>query len=174
MFDHALVFGRADGVWAEIEAAKRQHVFDVVVAVGSVGIDYPGHIDCWVTYHANRFPQWVKKREAKQRPPAKQYWTARSTLKYKPIFRINQIECYGGDSGLIGTLVALRLARRVTLAGIPMDPERGQYDSAESRWDEALNHRAAWERHLPELKGRVTSMSGWTKQLLNGGGTFGK
>jgi hypothetical protein len=170
MYKAALVFGRAEGVWGEIEEAKRLYAFDLTVAVGSAGVDYPGHIDCWVTYHANKFPQWVQKRETRKRPAAGALWTARSGLRYKPTLHVNKVDgCEGADSGLIGVVVAMRMARKVVLAGIPMDPERGQYDSPGSYWDEGLRHRDTWLKFLPEMRGRVTSMSGWTKEILNGG-----
>lgn len=165
MYEHALVFGRASGVWEEIKAAKKLFQFDLIVAVGSVGIYYPESIHCWVSYHANRFPEWISLRTRAGHPPADSFWTSRSGLRYKPVIKMQHVECYGADSGLIGVVVALQQAKHVVLAGIPLEPERGQFDTP-ARWDEALNHRKHWQKRLPELQDKVFSMSGWTQQLL--------
>lgn len=167
----ALVFGRANGVWGEIaHTLEIAGSFDEVFAVGSAGVDYPGPFKHWVTFHPSSFPIWIEKRSFKGYPPATYYWTnarpRKMTQSGWPI-PLQFVSCQGGSSGLVAVHVALDEceADRVVLAGIPMDPERGQYDS-NVPWDEALKHRGAWEMAVDKLRGRVKSMSGWTQQLL--------
>lgn len=167
---NALVIGAAGGVWEEIEAAKQLCQFDVIVAVKRIGYDYPHHIDHWVSFHAALFPDWIALRRRKGYPDVPYYWTStyRGNARYGNEaygVKLNLIKCEGGSSGLIGAMVGLRYAHRVVLAAIPMDPERGHYNK-EGSWREAVKHRKSWEDALPELQGRVRSMSGWTKELL--------
>lgn len=70
-----------------------------------------------------------------------------------------------GTSGLYAVGLALFLgAERVVLAGCPMDTGTHYYDTG------VLNplddHRNVWRDMLPTLRGRVTSLSGWTRELL--------
>lgn len=168
----ALVFGRAKGVWDEVEAAKLLCSYDYVIAVGSAGLDYSGHIDCWVTYHASLFPDWAKRRERKGFNQARLFVSVGSPPRYRrglEVFPVTYVRCQGGSSGLIATIAALDVfkAERVVLAGIPMEADRGQYDT-NAPWREANKHRAAWEAHTERLLGKVRSMSGWTQKLLGG------
>lgn len=168
MHECALVFGRAVGVWDEVKAAKRLCNFDLVIAVGSAGVDYPTHIDHWVTFHVDLFRHWCELRAKAGRSRVESFWTANyrgSPLHPNYNWPLKRVDCNGGSSGLIGTMVGLKLAKRVVIAGIPMDPNRNQYDK-NAPWTEAMKHRKAWETYLPQLKDRVRSMSGWTQTLL--------
>lgn len=165
-----LIFGRARGVWDEIVSACALGKFDHVMAVGSVGIDYPHAIDSWVTFHFEQFPLWLVKRQNKGYPPAKLYWSSyfKSRGRQPTITpAVKFVTCEGGSSGLIGVMAALDelAATRVVLAGIPMDADFGQYDT-KVPWKEAVKHRVAWEKSLPKLQEHVKSMSGWTASLL--------
>src|SRR5690606_41623878 len=77
-----------------------------------------------------------------------------------------------GSSGLLAMIVALDAlgCHRVALCGVPMD-NRPHF--RESRvhvpgkpWGAARTHRRAIERVLDRLRGRVRSMSGWTRDVL--------
>jgi hypothetical protein len=173
----ALIFGRACGVWEEVAEAQRWHPYDYTLAVGSAGVDYPGGFAHWVSFHTLLLPYWAECRSKLGRTPAREYWSAKHhqspalpRRSKNVVFPINYIHCDGGSSGLIAVMVALDALKvdRVVLAGIPMDPERAQYDVISQPWKEALKHRQAWESHLNKLQGRVRSMSGWTQQFLGG------
>lgn len=72
-----------------------------------------------------------------------------------------------GSSGLFAVGYALcRLnASHVTLAGIGLDVAPHEWGGPD--WIAAMKFRQTWCAALPLLKGRVTSMSGWTRQLLS-------
>lgn len=176
----AIIIGRARGVWAEILEAKKLCTFDKTIVVNQAGIDYPEHIDHWVSFHAsllftepvtrggwNRgLGDWVKKRRAKGYPDAQNYWTSTTTAYRLNNAPIRTVICEGGSSGLIGVFVALHeRATKVVLAGIPMSAEYGHYDQ-EGDWKEAEHYRKQWLKVLPTLQGKVKSMSGWTQELL--------
>lgn len=63
-----------------------------------------------------------------------------------------------GSSSLYGALVALSFGyRRVVIAGAPLsDPRYNIF-------------RLGWRMVEGQLKGRVTSLSGWTRDFLSGG-----
>lgn len=164
----ALVFGAAGGVWEEIEAAKKLCNFDVIVAVKRPGMDYPGYLHHWVSFHGEMFADWILKRHKNGYPPAEKYWVSsyRGSGFLKVTYpTLNRIACEGGSSGLIGTLVGRTAATKIVLAGIPLDPERGHFNKS-APWKEALIHREAWKPYFPHLLGHVKSMSGWTQQML--------
>lgn len=164
----AIVFGRAAGVWDEMVQARKLCNFDVVIGTGHAVCDYPGEVHHWVSFHTELLRSfWVKTRRARGYSEVSNFWTAlhsgraRSTLD-----GIQTIDVNGGSSGLIATMVALGPvnADKVVLCGIPMQVSP-QYDNIVP-WREAVNHQAAWKAYLPQLAGRVKSMSGWTRELL--------
>jgi hypothetical protein len=177
-----LVFGRARGVWDEIEAAKALGTFDKVIAAGMVGIRYPGPLDYWASWHANHFPRWMKERAKAQHPPAGEYWSGshrgargiRPGLQSRLLRRgeyalpdIQYLDCAGGSSGFLATWLACQVlgGQRIVLAGIPLSPERG-HDGKDGVWEGGLKFRTVWEEFDTSLQGRVRSMSGWTAEQL--------
>lgn len=71
-----------------------------------------------------------------------------------------------GSSGLYAVKYAMeRLgAAEVVLAGVGMDTTPHVYDNR--AWKQAERFRHTWEKVAPRLTGRVTSLGGWTAQLL--------
>lgn len=173
----ALVIGRAQGTWGEVDAANRlvgsvTGPFDTVVAVNDAGYDYP-HVDHWVSFHGDKFERWSQIRRENGFEPA-QLWTStygRKESAYERalgsmgVRRLNYTG--GGSSGLVATLVALvpLQATHIVLAGIPMDVEAGHYNE-DGPWNEAVKHRKAWRDQFDKLKPYVRSMSGWTAEQL--------
>lgn len=164
----AVVFGRAAGVWDELVQARKLCNFDIVIGVGHAVCDYPGKVDHWVSFHTELLkPFWVRTRHERGYPDVPNFWTtlhggrARSTLT-----NIQTVDVNGGSSGLIAAMVAVGPlnADKVVLCGIPMQVS-AQYDNT-TPWREADKHQAAWRAYLPQLAGRVKSMSGWTQELL--------
>lgn len=123
-----------------------------------------GRLDHWVTMHPELFPLWTEARRRAGHRPAGQLWHARHRVDAKP--GSLPIESWGGSSGLLCVALALHLGcDRVVLAGVPMDKMARHYDCAQP-WMEARQYHPAWERHLPRMRDKVRSMSGWTRELL--------
>lgn len=157
----------------EYRAALELGAFDDVLVVGMMAVNFPGRVDHLVSFHAELFDMWAEQRAAAGLLPVGCYWgatykgrnlgadtTRASPLKYAP--------CLGGSSGFLATEgVALRSLRadRVVLAGIPMLADEAHHGDAQW-WDEADNYWATWLEHKTFLRGRVTSMSGRTRELL--------
>ena len=166
----ALIIGRGKGVWEEVAAAKKLcKMFNYVMAVGPIAVDYPGEIDCWVWFHTELFADFAERRAKKGYPPVRSYW---SCVRRGPAYMNGppvQLIKYtaGGSSGLVAGMIALREleVERAILAGCPMTADGGQYDTPQP-WAEANKHRQPWIDQLPEIKDRIRSMSGWTQELL--------
>ena len=166
----ALVIGRANGVWQEVnEAVLKFGPFYQTIAINSAGCDCIIPFGHWVSFHADLFPLWITKRKALGKSvEGITFWTnshGRKRTSVEKELDVRQVFWTdGGSSGMIAVRVALGLgAERVVLAGVPLDPERGHYNMP-GQWDEALIHRKAWEKCLIELAPTVRSMSGWTRE----------
>jgi hypothetical protein len=168
MADIAVVIGGGAGVWAELDTAQAMiGMHDpVIIAANHAGRDYPGAVDHWATMHPDLMQRWIRDRAvAAGRPPAGQLWHARH--RQSPMPGSMPVESWGGSSGLLCVKIALDLGfRRVILCGVPMDQNACHYDRPGKKWTEAAQYRAAWERRVRDIGGRVRSMSGWTAKLL--------
>src|SRR5262245_8962788 len=49
----AFVLGGAKCVWADLASAQVLCIPNTVVVVNDIGVDYPGKIDHWVSYHSD-------------------------------------------------------------------------------------------------------------------------
>ena len=169
----ALIFGRAIGVWDEVEQAKTLCEFDTVIGVGQAGCDYPYKLDHWVSFHTDLMPHWIDKRQRNGHPPAGQFWSCdykNRPSRYKPPVPVKLVKVSGGSSGFVAIHVALGNspglgANKVVLAGIPMTAEAGHYDEV-GDWTEAKKYKREWTEQKAFLMGRVKSMSGWTQEML--------
>lgn len=172
---YAVVLGRSAEVWDELDAAKaliREAVGGVpvtVIATKRAGRDYDGPVHHWPSFHHDMIIPWVAERAKAGRPPAENYWSCRPANRRAPRspLPIKWIDNIGGSSGMLGVQVALHPEvdiDKVILCGIPMMPSK-RYD-VNTEWREALAHRDAWNKYLPQMKDRVRSMSGWTQELL--------
>ena len=170
-----LVIGRAATVWDELAAARELSRFDALVVINVVGRDIKEPFDHWVSYHPELFRLWMEKRRVAGLPlyPQVKLWSGRSRSGKKLGYKLNlplpfdHVEMWGGSSGLLATVVALRRleATHVVLCGVPMMSTARMDDSTNWRLDEVTAYRGDWVKEAPRLT-RVRSMSGWTQELL--------
>jgi len=173
-----LVTGRAKATWAEADEAARLLSScygppDEVVAVNDSGCDQP-RVDHWVSFHGDKFDRWIEIRTARGYQRVKNLWTS-TYGRLESVYErrlgalgVNRVRYTGGgSSGLVATIISLvhLSATHVVLAGVPLDPEEGHYNSA-GPWKEAVKHRSAWESQREHLMPRVRSMGGWTSAVL--------
>lgn len=154
-----------------------------VVATNDAGHLWGGRLDHWVSLHPERFPEWGSLRSVRGYPGGYLRWTAdgwqdRGGAVDKVISEDNVDMLVGGSSGLVATAVAMTLADRVVLAGMPIDRSvhvagntaKGRFSTDDEAADakKVGGYREAWEAHmaLPGWSNRVRSCSGWTKQRL--------
>ena len=169
----AIVVGRSAGALAEYEEARSLLPNAVVIVVGAIGVDFPHQIDHWVTFHAGNFLLWMGQRSLRGFSPAVVYWGALYRGREMGVhdcagLAVNYVPSVGGSSGFLAAhqvaLCELR-CERVLMAGVPMTVEGGHYGDA-FLWDEALVYRQTWIERVGELRSKVRSMSGWTRELL--------
>lgn len=135
---------------------------DLVIACNHAGRDQR-RVDHWCTMHPDLFPMWIKARHVAGLPRVRKLWHPEH--RRSPI-ESRSVRSWGGSSGLLCVAVAYELGcSHVVLAGIPMLPNNRHYDRT-ARWNEARQYHAAWKAKLPDLEGRVRSLSGWTRQIL--------
>lgn len=171
------IIGGATSVWHDLDEARKQFGECDVVAVNDVGEEYSGPLKAWVSIHGEQFPKWTRKRAANGYDKAELLVTGSSAMQNQPNLSEMGVQAelvlwpeqtLSGSSGLFAVKVTLtRLSyQRVILCGVPMCPTYKHYFDKQE-WDDAPAYwpgwRSVYEQHL---KGRVFSMSGWTRNLL--------
>lgn len=164
----ALVLGGAACVYDDLRQAEELlGEPDIVVAVKDIWVEYP-RVDHVATYHLDRIPAELQKRRNLGYKDPKCIWTYRAVRHIRIPLPCDSINMTGGSSGLLGAYVGLKVADKVVLAGIPMDPNMPHYHKRRHGrpWKDATLYTTHWRQSMPKLQGRVKSMSGWTKELL--------
>lgn len=151
----AVVLGGGDTLWTDLAQVPDKRT---VIAVNDAGVAYKGRLDYWVTLHAEKLPMWKRQRSGNP-----DYITV-SRHQRKGVDRVIP-ELWRGSSGLYAAQVALELEYDdIVLCGVPMTLTSHFFDN--SPWEHCPKYRRGWNEALPELQGRVTSLSGWTRELL--------
>jgi hypothetical protein len=170
----AIVVGRSAAALEEYEAARALGVYDAVIVVGAMVVDFPWRVDHLVSWHAVLFAHWARKRASAGHPPLgdTRFWGARFRnrhVKGPPGMSVEYVTCVGGSSGFLaahGVALGVLGATRVVLAGIPLEAGAGHFGAGNKSWGEADLYWQTWLDHESELRGRVRSMSGRTRTLL--------
>lgn len=158
----ALVIGGAHSVWRDIYAVERvTGPWDgVVIAVNDIGAHLP-RLDAWATLHPepNKLGVWMRQRRKRGLPDVPTWSNSTGTDHTLGGWS-------NGSSGLLGVGVALALGcEPVILCGVRMDAQRNHFRD-ERGWQQHARYRKGWESKCDMLKGRVFSVSGWTRDLL--------
>lgn len=163
----AVALGGAKGGLEELAEVSARMPVAKIFAVNDVAAEYPGHVDYFVTLHPSKLDMWLDKRQSLGLSPpdhiiahvAERHVTEVVSFKWPEMKR-------SGSSGLFAAKIAIeKTDLPVVLCGIPMDADRTHY--AESNFVKHCDEfRPAWQEALPHIRGRVTSMSGWTAELL--------
>lgn len=152
----ALVIGSGDRVSAELRKVNRDD-FNVVIGVNAAAIEF-GPVDYHVSLHG---PEYVGRKAAT--------FVTHKKCKGADIITPYAFRKHGpsGSSGLYGVKFALvdLGCDEVVIAGIGMD--FAPHFNREEIW-KPTGFRTAWVEALPLLRGKVTSLGGWTAELLNG------
>ena len=163
----AVVLGGAARVYDDLAAALLIFTPSLIFAVNHMGRDYPGKLDCFASTHSENLPGWLAERAAAGRPPVSEVWM-NDTRKVPPelaAYNVGRAENLGGSSSQLAVMAAFKKGiDRVVLCGVPLDASP-HYDDP-NPWDAYEKFRPAWQLHLNLFRGKVTSMSGWTAELL--------
>jgi hypothetical protein len=159
-----IVMGAAPSLLDDL--AKVKKIKADYMAVNEACVLYLGNIQHLATYHPVALPGYI---------PARAVLGGNSDFiihshkgfidpdllkevvdKIWPLPKVNPgyTDFRSGSSTLFGVEVGLNLGyEKIIVCGAPMEGDYEQFQEA-------------WKRSLPYLKGKVTSMSGWTKDLL--------
>lgn len=131
-----------------------------VLAVNDAGCVWPLRLDHWCTLHPEKLRAW----EGRRTGPGRYLRWAHTKTGFPFIDRVT--DDWQGSSGLFAVKVALRdLGHdKVIAAGVPMTATPHFFDTG--RWAERNSFIEGWQSHASEIKPRVRSMSGWTRELL--------
>lgn len=156
---HALVVGGAACLWDDLRSLGPWT--GIVVAVNDSIAHYPHRIDHAATLHPEKLAGWTEGRARRGGNLDFTSWSRRN-----PELVDRTIKGWSsGSSGLLAVGVAFAAgAERVVLAGVPLTSEPHYFDAA--AWEAFHLYRDAWERRAEALRGRVYSLSGWTRDLL--------
>jgi hypothetical protein len=162
----ALVLGGAACVWDDIAAALDLAEPDYVFACNDIGTRWPHRLDGWVTLHPEKMVGWRKERKANG------FTSALVHVGNEIAPGVDRVVDYrfpsmgsSGSSGLYAAKVAMELADRIVLCGVPMQAREAHFFDA-AQWAEFGSFTQGWQDAMPYIKDRVRSMSGWTKELL--------
>jgi len=169
----ALVLG--SGHTLADDVARYTGPYHGVVACNDAGAWWPYALDAWVTLHPEKFEKWIECRAGdtgllvSHRQPKPHI--ARK-MDVVTTFMLPGVE-KTGSSGMFAAKVALVDLKfdHAVLCGIPMTATphfHGATNWLEYAPDEshAYNFRRQWIDIDDDTKGRMRSMSGWTKTLL--------
>lgn len=139
-----------------------------IMAVNDVGQHLHDRVRHWVTLHAEYAPGWMAFRRGHLYGSGDiPMWHGH---KAKPgIDVVWEMAQLGGTSGLFAVFIGLLLGYdEIVLAGIPMNGAGHYFDPHwyGSNFDDKAT-KLVWEWSKTNVfEGRVTSLSGWTKELL--------
>jgi len=165
--DILIILGGAECMLEDLENVDFEDLtWADYMAINSAGIEYLRPIEHWVSYHPNLFAGYEEQRREKggnldyithshigHMHEGRQMVTHIWPLpKYNPGYT----DFRSGSSTLLGVEVGLALGyRRIIVCGAPLLEDKYKV------------YQEGWRRALPVLAGRVRSMSGWTKELLD-------
>lgn len=175
----ALVVGCGEGVWDEVVEAQRRIAelgaleFDRVYCVKLAGVDYPAAFETWVTLHPEWMDEYEKMRRAAGRPGGYEIVAPLEgeVGMHGKAGRIDRRVTYrwpkmtsSASSGIYAAKVALDDGYDAVLAGIPMTGAK-HYRRGKP-WAQLDSFTPGYGIALPHLRGRVRSMSGYTRETL--------
>ena len=149
-----LVVGCAASVWDDLRVAPP---CSTVIATNQMILDYLVAPHVGVTLHPEKSASYVR--------------SGTHIVSWEDTAGTDQIwmdEAFRyGSTGLyaVGYAFAEMRADQVILAGVPLDDTPHYYDKGTLE-PYLFAYREAWQSVLPQLRGRVVSISGWSRQLL--------
>lgn len=158
--------GKYETVWDDF--AKVRPWKGEIMCVNDVGMHLHDRVRHWVTLHPEYMPGWMQFRRGHLYGSGDTPMT--HSQKDKPgVDVVWPISNVGGTSGLFACFIALLLGyNEIVLAGIPMTGSGHYFDPPwyGSQFQDRANEIVWKEARDRIFEGRVTSLSGLTKQWL--------
>jgi len=158
-----VVLGTAACVWGDYYNAQPTN--EDVMAINDIGMHFE-NTKHWYSNDARMLRNWNSAR----RPN----FTTIPILHTNDGGSTNQTQgmtvhsdLVGGNSGINAVLCGLKLGYdKIIVCGIPLDNSPYYFNPAQTAHYDNDAEIRQWQRHLPLLKGKVFSMSGRTKDVL--------
>lgn len=170
----ALVVGCAEGVWEDVEEARKLGDYDAFYVCKMAGIQWDEGFFHWMTLHPEFMAGYKEERKKLGLPdsyevtgPLKEECGMHGAhpLDRRVSYRWPEMTS-SGSTGLFAVKVALDTDGHhgIVLAGVPMTSTnhflRGK------PWPHRDSFIPAWEKAQARIKDRVRSVSGWTREML--------
>ena len=158
------MLGSADTLQDDIKSIGNLYDDAAIFGVNHTAFKQPMRIDYWCTLHPECFADWlVKRKEAGFNMDFTSI--GYSKIGKAPKHMNKGSSDWDGMSGLFAVKCALEEGfEEVILCGVPMT-QTPYFWGADLHYN-LLGYRAGWEKHLADIKGKVYSQSGWTRELL--------
>lgn len=160
----AIILGSGNTLQSDLASIGNMTDGAAIIVVNHTGFKYPIHADYWITLHPECWEKWLPMRkDAGYNMDFKSIGYNSTNQTPKGMDRGSSD--WAGMTGLFAVKCAFEEGfEEVILCGVPMTPT--PYFWGTKLHYEIEAYQKGWENHLSELKGRVYSQSGWTKQLL--------
>lgn len=185
----ALIVGGGLGMWREwrvaVDMVAAAGARAVYIAINGAGVEHPDPLHHWASQHIDNLYDgpyhWARGRRANGLGEDYIRW---SISKGGNVDRIIK-HWKGGSSGWVGVGVGIEGAHcdGAIVSGIPLDPRPNPYNHmSKDGWGAYARFREPWAQiagtrtrtsstrviraKFPDLKGRIRSTSGWTRQVF--------
>lgn len=166
----AIVIGTAGCVWEDLARVEHLREAADIFAVKEIGAFLPWIVHHWVTLHPKELPHLMALRLVRHygmdiKP------VTHSNKPHSAVDHAWEMANYGANSGFYAAEVALVMGYdRIILAGCPADNTPHFYDPPWRKTTAGDSHvLKAWRLEIMrngEIRSRVRSLSGWTRDLL--------
>jgi len=154
--NNILLIGRSPEWLSDFEKASKLFEEYSVMAIGGNCL-YEDYIDFLATYHERDILLYQPKRRLKKLN------TDYKVIHHEKRENVDIIIPYkppSGSSALLGSLASIKLGYdKIVLCGCPLEGKNEKKSSYSIFWK-------GWKANFEEVKDKVRSMSGWTKELL--------
>lgn len=170
-----IIIGGARCVWTDYLRLTETRFSGAVMAVNDVGMYFDKSLDHWVSMHPNYLVMWTSYRKGHSMMGHE--CLTHSREPYPGVRVAWDIQPYGWTSGMFAAQVGVCLGYdQIVLCGLPQDGSSRFFDPPWMPGGEHddKNSKKAFRNiveQTPELRQRVRSMSGWTKELFGEPGT---
>lgn len=164
-----LVIGGARCVWDDLKALGDDAWAGDRMVINDIGAHYHGLVQHWVSLHPDYFFPGFLKYRLGHNYANRAHVRTHSNKPHDGVEVVWPMPSAGGSSGLYGVYIGLLLGySRIVVAGMPLDGQGHYFDPPwvnQSQFGRPDLLVWQWARDNV-FQGRVTSMSGLTRELL--------
>lgn len=158
-----ILCGSSQTVWTDLAQAELLAPKHEKIGINFFPVHYRDNVTHWVTVHSDKMRYWLPLRQYYNNSKA---WT-HSYMDDASIDIVWDIRYDSGTSSLYALQIALKMGyQKILLCGITLDEQPCFYDPPTHTYKHAQRERTAWKQLPDDMKSKVRSFSGFTKDLL--------